>query len=53
MIGSAWASLALASVVMAALWVLQVQIHSLRSRVDYAEYQQTTSVFVPLPPRRA
>ena len=26
---------------------------ALRSRVDYAEYQRTTSVFVPLPPRRA
>ena len=26
--------------------------HALRSRMDYAEYQQTTSVFVPLPPRR-
>jgi len=25
---------------------------ALRSRVDYAEYQRTTSVFVPLPPRR-
>jgi steroid 5-alpha reductase family enzyme len=24
---------------------------ALRSRVDYAEYQRTTSVFVPLPPR--
>jgi steroid 5-alpha reductase family enzyme len=25
---------------------------ALRSRADYAEYQRTTSVFVPLPPRR-
>jgi steroid 5-alpha reductase family enzyme len=25
---------------------------ALRSRTDYAEYQRTTSVFVPLPPRR-
>jgi len=25
---------------------------ALRSRVDYLEYQRTTSVFVPLPPRR-
>lgn len=24
-----------------------------RTRADYAEYQRTTSVFVPLPPRRA
>lgn len=28
------------------------EAQALRSRVDYAEYQQTTSVFVPLPPRR-
>jgi steroid 5-alpha reductase family enzyme len=26
---------------------------ALRSRADYAEYQRTTSAFVPLPPRRA
>jgi steroid 5-alpha reductase family enzyme len=26
---------------------------ALRSRPDYADYQRTTSVFVPLPPRRA
>ena len=26
---------------------------ALRSRADYAEYQRTTSVFVPLPPKRA
>ena len=29
------------------------EAHALRSRHDYAEYQRTTSVFVPLPPRRA
>jgi steroid 5-alpha reductase family enzyme len=28
------------------------EAQALRSRSDYAEYQQTTSVFVPLPPRR-
>jgi steroid 5-alpha reductase family enzyme len=28
------------------------EAQALRSRVDYAEYQQTTSVFFPLPPRR-
>ena len=28
------------------------EAQALRSRADYAEYQQTTSVFVPLPPRR-
>jgi steroid 5-alpha reductase family enzyme len=28
------------------------EAHALRSRADYAEYQRTTSVFVPLPPRR-
>ena len=28
------------------------EAQALRSRVDYAEYQRTTSVFVPLPPRR-
>jgi steroid 5-alpha reductase family enzyme len=27
--------------------------HVLRSRPDYAEYQRTTSIFVPRPPRRA
>jgi steroid 5-alpha reductase family enzyme len=27
------------------------EAHALRSRSDYAEYQRTTSVFVPLPPR--
>ena len=27
--------------------------HALRSRSDYAEYQRTTSAFVPLPPRAA
>ena len=29
------------------------EAQALRSRTDYAEYQRTTSVFVPLPPRRA
>jgi steroid 5-alpha reductase family enzyme len=29
------------------------EAQALRSREDYAEYQRTTSVFVPLPPRRA
>ena len=29
------------------------EAQALRSRDDYAEYQRTTSVFVPLPPRRA
>lgn len=29
------------------------EAQALRSRVDYAEYQRTTSVFVPLPPRRS
>jgi steroid 5-alpha reductase family enzyme len=29
------------------------EAQALRSRADYAEYQRTTSVFVPLPPRRA
>lgn len=29
------------------------EAHALRSRSDYAEYQRTTSVFVPLPPRHA
>ena len=28
------------------------EAQTLRSRADYAEYQRTTSVFVPLPPRR-
>ena len=28
------------------------EAQALRSRSDYAEYQRTTSVFVPLPPRR-
>jgi steroid 5-alpha reductase family enzyme len=28
------------------------EAQALRSRMDYAEYQLTTSVFVPLPPRR-
>ena len=28
------------------------EAQALRSRTDYAEYQQTTSVFVPLPPQR-
>lgn len=28
------------------------EAQALRSRVDYAEYQRATSVFVPLPPRR-
>jgi steroid 5-alpha reductase family enzyme len=28
------------------------ETQALRSRSDYAEYRQTTSVFVPLPPRR-
>lgn len=28
------------------------EAQALRSREDYAEYQRTTSVFVPLPPRR-
>jgi steroid 5-alpha reductase family enzyme len=29
------------------------EAQALRSRADYAEYRRTTSVFVPLPPRRA
>jgi steroid 5-alpha reductase family enzyme len=29
------------------------EAQSLKSRSDYADYQRTTSVFVPLPPRRA
>jgi steroid 5-alpha reductase family enzyme len=29
------------------------EAQALRSRSDYAEYQRTTSAFVPLPPRRA
>ena len=29
------------------------EAQALRSRADYAEYQRTTSVFVPIPPRRA
>ena len=29
------------------------EAQALRSRDDYADYQRTTSVFVPLPPRRA
>ena len=29
------------------------EAQALRSREDYAEYQRTTSVFVPLPPKRA
>ncbi len=29
------------------------EAQALRSREDYAEYQRTTSAFVPLPPRRA
>ena len=29
------------------------EAHALTSRVDYAEYQRTTSVFVPLPPKRS
>lgn len=29
------------------------EAQALRSRSDYSEYQRTTSVFVPLPPRRA
>ena len=29
------------------------EAQALRSRADYAEYQSATSVFVPLPPRRA
>ena len=28
------------------------EAQALRSRTDYAEYQRTTSEFVPLPPRR-
>jgi steroid 5-alpha reductase family enzyme len=28
------------------------EAQALRSRSDYAEYQRTTSVFVPFPPRR-
>ena len=31
----------------------ETEAQALRSRDDYAEYQRTTSVFVPLPPRRA
>ena len=30
----------------------ETEAQALRSRADYAEYQRTTSVFVPLPPRR-
>ena len=30
----------------------ETEAQALRSREDYAEYQRTTSVFVPLPPRR-
>lgn len=30
----------------------ETEAQALRSRSDYAEYQRTTSVFVPLPPRR-
>lgn len=30
----------------------ETEAQALRSRDDYAEYQRTTSVFVPLPPRR-
>ncbi len=29
------------------------EAQALRSRSDYAEYQRTTSAFVPLPPRRS
>ena len=31
----------------------ETEAQALRSRDDYADYQRTTSVFVPLPPRRA
>ena len=31
----------------------ETEAQALRSRDDYAEYQQTTSVFIPLPPKRA
>ena len=31
----------------------ETEAQALRSRDDYAEYQRTTSAFVPLPPRRA
>jgi steroid 5-alpha reductase family enzyme len=31
----------------------ETEAQALRSRSDYAEYQRTTSVFVPLPPRKA
>ena len=31
----------------------ETEAQALRSRSDYAEYQRTTSVFVPLPSRRA
>ena len=31
----------------------ETEAQALRSRADYAEYQRTTSVFVPVPPRRA
>ena len=31
----------------------ETEAQALRSRADYAEYQRTTSVFVPLPPKRA
>ena len=31
----------------------ETEAQALRSREDYAEYQRTTSVFVPLPPKRA
>ena len=31
----------------------ETEAQALRSRADYAEYQRTTSVFVPRPPRRA
>ena len=30
----------------------ETEAQALRSRKDYAEYQRTTSVFVPLPTRR-
>ena len=31
----------------------ETEAQALRSRADYAEYQRTTSAFVPLPPRQA
>ena len=31
----------------------ETEAQALRSRSDYAEYQRTTSVFVPLPSRQA